>query len=142
MVEIAATLSAQEIFRCKQPEKRLRPALVGAKVTLTTIRKSKRFQLPLIAYDYLDDIFPILQKDSRKLQLCVCTMVFNGAKFLKEWIVYHSHLGVEKFIIYDNINDDNLEEIVESMAASGYNGWRHPWPSNKTEEAGFAHCAL
>eukprot|EP00253_Pinus_taeda_P030220 PITA_30220 len=141
-VETAVTVSAQEIFRCKQPEKRLRPALLGAKVTLRSIRKNNRFPFPSVAYYHPDHIFPILRKESRKLKLCACTMVFNGAKFLKEWIVYHSHLGVEKFIIYDNNSDDNLEEIIKFMADSGYNMWRHPWPWAKTQEAGFAHCAL
>lgn len=141
-VETAVTVSAQEIFRCKQPERRLRPALVGAKVTLRSVRENNRFQLPSIAYYHPDHIFPKLQKESRKLQLCSCTMVFNGAKFLKEWIVYHSHLGVEQFFIYDNNSDDNLEEIIESMAHSSYKVRRHPWPWAKTQEAGFAHCAL
>lgn len=141
-VETAVTVSAQEIFRCKQPEKRLRPALVGAKVTLRSVCENNRFQLPSVAYYHPDHIFPKLQKASRKLQLCSCTMVFNGAKFLKEWIVYHSHLGVEQFFIYDNNSDDNFEEIIDSLADSSYNVRRLPWPWAKTQEAGFAHCAL
>jgi len=141
-VETAVTVSAQEIFRCKQPEKPLRAAFVGAKVTLRSIRKNSSRQLPSVAYYNPDHMFPILQKESRKLQLCACTMIFNGAKFLKEWIVYHSHLGVEQFFIYDNNSDDNLEEIIEYMAEGSYNVRRHPWPWAKTQEAGFAHCAL
>jgi len=141
-VETVVTATAQEIFRCKQPEKRLRPALVGAKVTLRSVRKNNSFQLPSVAYYHPDHIIPALKRESRKLQLCACTMVFNGAKFLKEWIVYHSHLGVEQFFIYDNNSDDNLEEIIKSMADSSYNVKRHPWPWAKTQEAGFAHCAL
>lgn len=142
-LETAVTVTAQEVFRCKQPEKRLRHALVGAKVTLRSVRKSNRLQLPSVAYYNPNHVIPNFKKESRKFQICACTMVFNVAKFLKEWIVYHSHLGVEQFFIYDNNSDDNLEEIINSMAdSSSYNVKRHPWPWVKTQEAGFAHCAL
>lgn len=67
-------------------------------------------------------------------------MVYNGAKFLKEWVYYNSHLGVEKFIIYDNNSDDNLDEVVASLRS--FNVTTKSWPWVKTQEAGFSHCSL
>lgn len=70
--------------------------------------------------------------------MCVCTMVRNQARFLREWVTYHSRIGVERWFIYDNNSDDNIEEVVDSMSSVSL----HEWPWIKTQEAGFAHCAL
>lgn len=72
--------------------------------------------------------------------ICACTMIYNGAKFLKEWIYYHSHLGVEKFFFYDNNSEDNLDEVLANLA--NFNVTKHPWPWVKTQEAAFSHCSL
>ncbi|KAH9324780.1 hypothetical protein KI387_004958, partial [Taxus chinensis] len=69
-------------------------------------------------------------------------MVFNTAKFMKEWIIYHSHVGVDEFFIYDNNNEDHLEELITESVQSGYNVSRRLWPWAKTQEAGFAHYSL
>ncbi|KAH9291852.1 hypothetical protein KI387_042961 [Taxus chinensis] len=74
--------------------------------------------------------------------LCACTMVFNAAKFMKEWIIYHSHVGLDEFFIYDNSSEDHLEEVITESVQSGYNVSRRLWPWAKTQEAGFAHCSL
>ncbi|AQK50990.1 zinc finger (C3HC4-type RING finger) family protein [Zea mays] len=40
--------------------------------------------------------------------MCVCTMLRNQARFLREWIIYHSRIGVERWFIYDNNSDEFL----------------------------------
>lgn len=72
--------------------------------------------------------------------ICSCTMIYNGAKFLREWVYYHSHLGVEKFILYDNNSDDNLDEVIANLA--NFNVTKHSWPWVKTQQAAFSHCSL
>uniref|UniRef100_A0A0D6QS33 Glycosyltransferase family 92 protein n=1 Tax=Araucaria cunninghamii TaxID=56994 RepID=A0A0D6QS33_ARACU len=139
-VETTVTVSAQEIFRCENPPHNLQ--LSGAKVSLQSVEET--LPLPSVAYYHNRPTvseFTLKDKSARKL-LCACTMVYNAAKFLKEWIVYHSFLGVEAFLIYDNNSDDDLEDVIKSVSMSGYNVRRHPWPWAKTQEAGFAHCAL
>ncbi|CAD6246517.1 unnamed protein product [Miscanthus lutarioriparius] len=74
--------------------------------------------------------------------MCVCTMLRNQARFLREWIIYHSHIGVERWFIYDNNSDDDIEQVLGTMDQSRYNVTRHLWPWMKSQEAGFAHCAL
>jgi len=74
--------------------------------------------------------------------MCVCTMLRNQARFLREWIIYHSHIGVERWFIYDNNSDDDIEQVLNTMDPSRYNVTRHLWPWMKSQEAGFAHCAL
>ncbi|XP_059655964.1 glycosyltransferase family 92 protein RCOM_0530710 [Cornus florida] len=77
-----------------------------------------------------------------KYELCVCTMVWNQASSLREWITYHAWLGVERWFIYDNNSDDNIKEVIEELELEDYNVTRHVWPWIKTQEAGFSHCAL
>ncbi|KAK9119569.1 hypothetical protein Scep_017662 [Stephania cephalantha] len=77
-----------------------------------------------------------------KFELCACTMVWNQAAFLREWIAYHAWLGVERWFIYDNNSDDETEGVIEELRREDYNVSRHVWPWIKTQEAGFSHCAL
>ncbi|GLJ20741.1 hypothetical protein SUGI_0377970 [Cryptomeria japonica] len=138
-VETLVKVSSQEVFRCMHPHKSYRDELVGTKVSL----KWHGQLIPSVAYYQLPKTRLSRGNEPRHHQevLCSCTMVFNVAKFLKEWIMYHSYLGVEHFFLYDNNSEDNLVEIVGSLAGE-FNVTRHPWPWIKTQEAGFSHCAL
>ncbi|KAG9141983.1 hypothetical protein Leryth_009337 [Lithospermum erythrorhizon] len=126
----------QEIVRCETPSSVLRNSsrfkvsvrVVGRRTMDTIARPVPRFEHDL---------------SGRKLsEMCVCTMLRNQAKFLKEWVMYHGRIGVEKWIIYDNNSDDDLESVIESLVEGNYNVTRHVWPWIKSQEAGFAHCAL
>ncbi|CAK9178314.1 unnamed protein product [Ilex paraguariensis] len=138
-VRTAVTSSVQEVFRCQRPdltalspsgEKRIKVSIENSDVNLV---------LPSLAY--YTPARKVAVKDEKSL-LCACTMVYNVAKFLKEWVIYHSKIGVDKFILYDNDSDDDLKEVVEELVQEGYdlNTWLWFWP--KTQEAGFSHCAL
>ncbi|KAL0327217.1 UNVERIFIED_CONTAM: Glycosyltransferase family 92 protein [Sesamum angustifolium] len=69
-------------------------------------------------------------------------MVWNQAPAIREWIMYHSWLGVERWFIYDNNSDDGLDEVIQELDLENYNVTRHVWPWIKTQEAGFSHCAV
>ncbi|BFI25539.1 hypothetical protein MPTK2_1g21980 [Marchantia polymorpha subsp. ruderalis] len=75
-----------------------------------------------------------------KRKLCACTMVWNKARFIKEWVMYNSFFGVERYFVYDNDSDDNIEEVVESLFA--HNISRMVWPWIKTQQAAFSHCTI
>lgn len=141
-IETLVTLSAQEVFRCEHPDEPIRYHLIDSKISLRIHGKS----IPSVAYY---EIIPPTyhsntssQDDTQILKLCACTMVFNVAKYLREWVIYSSHLGVQHFFLYDNNSEDNLEETVEGLLSEKYNISRHPWPWAKTQESGFSHCAL
>lgn len=140
--------SCQENVRCKLPPSHARAELVGKLVTLEMNNKAfpsvVRFYLPNFVSS-AKSLGPLtgnsLQSDVQKpFHLCVCTMVWNGAKFLQEWVIYHSHLGVQRFFLYDNNSDDDIGSVMDSLQP--YNVSRHPWPWLKTQEAGFSHCAI
>lgn len=77
-----------------------------------------------------------------KYEMCVCTMVWNQAYALREWIMYHSWLGIERWFVYDNNSDDEINEVISELEEHQYRVTRHTWPWIKTQEAGFSHCAI
>lgn len=100
--------------------------------------RSHRILLPSVAKISTSKPATIIKKH----ELCVCTMLWNQADSIREWITYHSWLGVQKWFIYDNNSDDNLKDVIRNLNLEGYNVSRHIWPWIKTQEAGFSHCAM
>ncbi|KAG5613610.1 hypothetical protein H5410_024891 [Solanum commersonii] len=134
-VRTAVTSSVQEVFRCKPPDN-----LAGKepiKVSIEIAGPTSEV-IPTIAY-YTP---PRIISSQKKAKLCACTMVYNVAKFLREWILYHSRIGVEKFILYDNGSDDNLATIVNELVEEGYDVKTHFWLWPKTQEGGFSHSVI
>ncbi|CAN0924545.1 Glycosyltransferase family 92 protein RCOM_0530710 [Linum grandiflorum] len=130
---------AQEIVRCKTPLTLLsssaNPFNGSVKVS---IRVKGRGTLHSVARPR-----PVLpEPEIKPNQLCICTMIRNQARFVREWVMYHGEMGVEKWFIYDNNSDDDLESTIGSLSAAGFNITRHIWPWVKSQEAGFAHCAI
>lgn len=85
---------------------------------------------------------PAMAGGERKYTTCICTMLRNRGRFLKEWIVYHGGIGVECCFVYDNNSNDGLVSVIEELRGDGCKINRHVLPRIKSQEAGFAHCAL
>ncbi|PKA60223.1 UPF0392 protein [Apostasia shenzhenica] len=141
-----AISAAQEIFRCRTPLSvfhRLghHPT---SKSPFVSVRFKAHGSFPLPSIARHDPLFPRLLNHRRKdHRMCVCTMLRNQARFLREWIIYHTHIGVERWFIYDNNSDDDIEQVVKWLSSN----WKVKislleWPWVKTQEAGFAHCAM
>lgn len=145
--EVPVTAQSQEVFRCAHPPTNLVPKFVGMKVAIrveTKILASVAYYSPMHSRESFHTTMVSRaagEKSNPKLHhICACTMIFNGAKFLKEWVHYNHHLGVEKFYLYDNNSEDNLDEVIEGLRS--FNIKKQPWPWVKTQEAGFSHCSL
>lgn len=138
-VRTSVTSSVQEVFRCNRPE------ITGNRpmsVTVEILENDRTVvMIPSLAR-FFPDIRRTIVQSERKSQLCACTMVYNVGKFLREWVMFHSKIGVEKFILYDNDSDDNLGAQVESLINEGYDVRIVYWVWPKAQEAGFSHCAL
>ncbi|CAH8349853.1 unnamed protein product [Eruca vesicaria subsp. sativa] len=135
---------AQEVVRCVLPESlKLNQEPFRVSVIHVDPRGRSNPALPSVARVYGSDS---VEKKSGvvkvKHELCVCTMLWNQAPSLREWIMYHSWLGVERWFIYDNNSDDDIQEEIELLNSESYNVSRHVWPWIKTQEAGFSHCAV
>lgn len=163
-IRTAVTSSVQEVFRCHHPDPSILRSNSRIRVSLEIIQKN--LVVPSVAYySHRPKPRPNLkpkQKDSPfalqmfrskahlqarieaqpKYFLCACTMVYNVAKFLREWVVYHSKIGVENFLLYDNGSDDDLHGIIKELREEGYNISTLLWIWPKTQEAGFSHSIL
>ncbi|KAJ4872757.1 UPF0392 protein [Raphanus sativus] len=140
-----ALAAAQEVVRCVLPEslKLINQETFRVSVIRVDPRgggRSTTPALPSVARVYGSEKKSGVMKV--KHELCVCTMLWNQAHFLREWILYHSWLGVERWFIYDNNSDDDVEEEIRLLNSENYNVSRHVWPWIKTQEAGFSHCAV
>ncbi|KAH7845785.1 hypothetical protein Vadar_005983 [Vaccinium darrowii] len=130
----------QEIVRCKTPLSILSDSQSVNSSIKVSVRGVDKPVISSVARPYrrLDHNPP-----SRKQhQMCVCTMLRNQARILREWVMYHAHIGVQSWFIYDNNSNDDLSSLIELLDDENFNITRHAWPWIKTQEAGFAHCAL
>ncbi|CAM6127665.1 unnamed protein product [Calypogeia fissa] len=132
---------AQEVVRCELPPQGAMEELNGARVSLFI---PKMGLLRSVAYFSTPPPAPPPRsagRPERQFHICSCTMMWNQAQFLREWIMYHGFLGIERWYLYDNNSDDGIEDVLAGLQPD-YNVSRHPWPWIKTQEAGFSHCAL
>jgi len=135
---------AQEIIRCRTPKSILigqaqDQAQAHAQSIKVTIQRDREI-FPSIARPGLCTQHNTPVK--KAYEICICTMLRNQARFLKEWVMYHAKIGVQRWFVYDNDSDDDIEHVISFLQRVGYNISQHLWPWVKTQEAGFAHCAL
>ncbi|KAL6983320.1 hypothetical protein U1Q18_016708 [Sarracenia purpurea var. burkii] len=121
-----AITTAQEVVRWLLPlSLRLNPSKAqGIRVTIgftPHIHAMKRYhvRVPSVAKisnsnsdSYSEEQKKKKKSKEKKYELCACTMVWNQASSLREWIMYHSWLGIEGWFIYDNNSDDGIKEVV------------------------------
>ncbi|XP_010425482.1 PREDICTED: glycosyltransferase family 92 protein RCOM_0530710-like [Camelina sativa] len=131
--------AAQEIVRCRTPLAVLDPPKTAHGPVKVSVRiKGGTGMLPSIAQPGR-----IIKPPGKKpFQMCVCTMTRNAAAVLREWVMYHAGIGVQRWFIYDNNSDDDIIAEIENLVSRGYNISRHFWPWIKTQEAGFSNCAI
>ncbi|MBA3995219.1 MAG: hypothetical protein C0469_17000 [Cyanobacteria bacterium DS2.3.42] len=68
--------------------------------------------------------------------LTIGAVVRNEARFLPEWIEYHSHLGVQKFFIFDNLSDDDTKAVLRPYVKEGLVEI-FDWPMTFTDQPGY-----
>ncbi|KAJ6839138.1 putative UPF0392 protein-like [Iris pallida] len=138
VAETDVTSSAQEVFRCPHP-----PDII---ITTSDVRVSIRVlgeeesTISTVATYKPPPSLPASKTSTSTL--CASTMVYNATKFLPEWIKYHSSVGVDKFVLYDNGSEDDLQSAAARLRdAGGYDVDVVYWPWPKTQEAAFSHAA-
>ncbi|KAL5797110.1 hypothetical protein ACOSQ2_001930 [Xanthoceras sorbifolium] len=132
---------SQEIVRCKTPLSVLSgPPTLDNHIKASVRVKGGQTIRSIARLVHRSDPDPPVRKEH---VMCICTMLRNQARFFREWIMYHAQIGVQRWFIYDNNSDDDIEDVIKLLLSySNYNITRHIWPWIKTQESGFAHCAL
>ncbi|XP_041998891.1 glycosyltransferase family 92 protein RCOM_0530710-like isoform X1 [Salvia splendens] len=139
-----AVSAAQEVVRCRTPLSVLNGSHPdnSIKVSVRVVGKQAVDSAARLQSPELTPLSSTGGSSGKSHKMCVCTMLRNQARFLPEWIMYHGSVGVERWFIYDNNSDDEVDSLVGTLAGLGYNVSRHLWPWIKTQEAGFAHCVV
>lgn len=137
----AVTSSFHEVFRCHHPDLNAIPESTNQIFVSLRIGNSDESSDPLPSVAIYTP--PSTQQPAlhQKMKICACTMVYNSAKFLPEWVRYHSAIGVEKFFLYDNGSSDRLNLTVNRLQSNRFNISTRFWPWPKSQEAAFSHCA-
>ncbi|KAF0902181.1 hypothetical protein E2562_014429 [Oryza meyeriana var. granulata] len=142
VASVPAATSAQQVFRCPPPPATVvdhpAPPDVILRVTLSVAGDEE--PIPSVA-TYSPPHGGSSPATEKRNKICACTMVRDVGKFLREWVVYHAAVGVDRFFLYDNGSEDDLAEQVRRLTAEGFHVSTLPWPWPKTQEAGFSHSA-
>jgi len=62
------------------------------------------------------------------IELAICAIAKNEARYLLEWIAYHRVVGVQHFLVFDNESNDGTSEMLDRLADQGL-VHRVPWPT-------------
>src|ERR1700733_11023438 len=76
----------------------------------------------------------ITKTASYKYDLAICAIFQNEAPYIKEWIEYHKLVGVQHFYLFNNLSDDNYQDVLAPYVTSGEVDlieWNYPSRENK-----------
>ncbi|KAF3529275.1 hypothetical protein DY000_02036343 [Brassica cretica] len=133
-VRTTVTSSVQEVFRCPFPNVTMD---YPVKIYLERVATEKEAMKVVPSVAYFSPKRTLVEPREKSL-LCATTMVYNVAKYLREWVMYHATIGIQRFIIYDNGSDDELNDVVEGLKSERYDVTKVLWIWPKTQEAGFS----
>ncbi|KAF8775758.1 hypothetical protein HU200_004258 [Digitaria exilis] len=119
--------AAQEIFRC---------------VTPVRIRRYLRMSIDAKGNGDSDEK-PMFGIGGKRHTQCVYDHAAEPSKVPPGNGLFTTRILVwKRWFIYDNNSDDDIQQVLNTMDPSRYNVTHHLWPWMKSQEAGFAHCAL
>lgn len=67
---------------------------------------------------------PFAYHSGYKYAHVICAVCRNEAEILEEWILFHLAVGVEHFILYDNLSTDNSRELLRPFEEKGLIEWK------------------
>lgn len=76
------------------------------------------------------------KKKKKKRKLGVTAIFRDEARFLREWIEYHQMLGVEIFYLYNNLSEDNYQEVLAPYINQGI-VQLYEWPYESTGNSDY-----
>lgn len=78
-------------------------------------------------------LFPSL--NAFEHEVAVCAIFRNEAPYMQEWIEFHRLVGVEKFYLYNNLSDDDYQDVLTPYVKRGIVeliDWPHSYPDVAT----------
>lgn len=56
---------------------------------------------------------------AHEFEVAICAIFRDEAPYLKEWIEYHRLVGVEHFILYNNLSQDHYQDVLAPYVEEG-----------------------
>ena len=73
------------------------------------------------------------------IELAVCTLFRDEARYLAEWVTFHRLQGVERFFLYDNLSTDDWRAALQPELRAGVVQVVH-WPRTPGQKSAFEDC--
>lgn len=74
-----------------------------------------------------------------KYEVSLCLIFKNEAAYLKEWLEYHSLIGVDHFYLYNNFSEDDYTEVLRPYIDKGIVTLTE-WPIKYAQVAAYEDC--
>jgi hypothetical protein len=71
--------------------------------------------------------------------LAFCAIFRDEARYLREWIEFHRLVGGERFYLYNNLSEDDYEEVLAPYVSAGLVELRD-WPLFPGQGAAYGDC--
>src|SRR5215211_1855340 len=71
-----------------------------------------------------------------RVELAVCAIFRDEARYLSEWVAFHRLMGVERFYLYDNDSADDWQRALEGFSGVAVT----PWPAHPGQFSAYADC--
>lgn len=60
------------------------------------------------------------QASLKKIGFALVTIAKNESDYIREWVVYHKAIGVDKIYLYDNESDDGMTDLIKPFIDEGF----------------------
>jgi Glycosyltransferase family 92 len=80
-----------------------------------------------------------MDQEAGKPYLAVCAIYRWEGDYLREWVAFHRLMGVGRFFLYDNGNEDAHLEALRPFIEDG-SVVLHPWEVYPGQGAAYDHC--
>ena len=85
-------------------------------------------------------LFKFFPKKQRKTNygLVICAIFKNEVPYMREWIEYHLHVGVEHFYLYNNNSTDGYLDVLQPYVEKGVVTLTE-WPETPGQITAYKH---
>lgn len=112
---------------------------IPIKINLKRLLKICLYPIISIKNKIVVKIFLRKKEEKKKYKLTLCAIFRDECEILKEWIEYHKLVGVEHFILYNNLSRDDFASILNPYIKSGI-VTLIDWPKEHSQMEAYADC--
>lgn len=88
---------------------------------------------------FIGNILEAAPKKTKKYALAICAIMRDDAPYLKEWVDFHLHQGVDHIYLYDNLSEDHPERVLKEYIKKG-TVEIIPWKIHHTTRKEWSDC--